>query len=150
MSAKPIANRRVPRKPRRPGISGLFQFHLSTALVLMVVAGALIGANVPHDAIGRKSGLIYVRQGWPYCFYADWHREDPDHQLAVIDAWFQQHPNEPAATLINDIAGELVEHGLRLDIMIGAFILIVTVVVTEILNRTFVKRRTRPKPSDVE
>lgn len=145
---KPPIKRRILKKPVRSGAIGLLQFHLSTAIVLMVVAGALVGANVPHDAIAPRSGLTYVRQGWPYCFYADWHREDQPRLEAMVDAWFEKNPNEPAATLINDIASQRVEHGLRLDIMIAVFILVATTVVTEVLNRTFVSKRARKTSID--
>ena len=144
----PIQRRQKPRTRTRTGTGNLFQFHLSTALVMMIVTGALVGANVPHDALGQKSGLIYVRQGWPYCFFADWHREDPEKQEAIIGAWFEKHPYEPAATLIKDVKGQEVEHALRIDIMIGLFILTASLIVAEILARSVTSKR-RKRNEDV-
>ena len=41
-----------------------FQIHLSTAIVLMFVAGGLIGANVIPDA----AALGLNEYGWPTCY----------------------------------------------------------------------------------
>ena len=57
---------------------GWFQFHLSTAIVLVLVAGGLMGANlVPHALLGYTHGCLsdlgaydILGFGWPaYCLY---------------------------------------------------------------------------------
>jgi hypothetical protein len=111
----------------------------------MVVSGALVRANVPHDAVLPKSGLIYVRQGWPFCFFADWHREDPERQAEILSDWFGEHPFEPAAVLPREVFAQRVEHGLRFDIIIGIAILVGSGIVAETLARIRDSRRNRRK-----
>jgi hypothetical protein len=68
-----------------------WQIHLSTAVVLMVVAGAIMSANFRPDYVrlvsefGKFNGQIgrnepvmqpYIRYGWPLPFYIEW---DPNH-----------------------------------------------------------------------
>ena len=49
-----------------------FQFHLSTAVVLMIVAGVLLGSNlVPNNEL-HYDGKTICTWGWPYLFYEGW------------------------------------------------------------------------------
>lgn len=60
-----------------------FQLHLSTAILVMILAGVLIGANVmPRSfvpsapkfyAYGDLDGIVLERRGWPYAFHYDFH-----------------------------------------------------------------------------
>ena len=59
-----------------------FQIHLSTAVVMMLVAGALTGANL----IERQSGDSLVR-GWPVAY-----RERP---LNPKDQWIDYYRIDP-------------------------------------------------------
>ncbi len=61
-------------KPRK-----LFQLHLSTALVLMVLAGALVWLNVrkvlteEHEELKNNiSPLAVLARGWPWTFQNYW------------------------------------------------------------------------------
>ncbi len=64
-----------------------WQIHLSTALILMLTASALLWANlIPHTYDGKPdpdyiSGKIYgwpVDAAWRITLYLDWGRPDPD------------------------------------------------------------------------
>ena len=63
-------------KPRR-----WFQFHLSTAVVLMFVAAGLIWANAERTKFSLGEQICYFR-GWPYTF-------DGNIQADVIHDFFR-------------------------------------------------------------
>ena len=54
----------MPNPPRRP----FFQIHLSTAIVLMFTAGALVWANVTKQWVLVLSNAGWAF-GWPFKFY---------------------------------------------------------------------------------
>lgn len=66
-----------PVKTRRAWL----RIHLSTALVLMVLAGGLVGLNVRERVeLGKTVGIpahnfteCYDRYGWPFDAIASWH-----------------------------------------------------------------------------
>lgn len=83
-------------KPQR-----LFQFHLTTALLLTFIAAGFLWANLRHYpvkvAIGRGVyDWVYVDSlGWPFCF-----RQCDEHSIAILPtttAWY-------AAPLIGNVA----------------------------------------------
>jgi len=63
---KPTESAPPPRK------RGWFQFHLSTAVILMFVAGGLIGLNVHERRPSAEEGWVWLlsTRGWPWAFSA--------------------------------------------------------------------------------
>jgi len=61
------------------------QFHLSTAILMMFVAGGLLWANLytyesslwpgecvdPPEGAGYVPPIVWPAHGWPFCFYRD-------------------------------------------------------------------------------
>lgn len=71
-----------------------FQLHLSTCVVLMVVAGVLVWANVtnrvnaPYEKVGDGGGY-----GWPYCCYLSWYQyEHPQTREIFLAAEGEDRP----------------------------------------------------------
>lgn len=64
---------------------GWFQVHLSTCVVLMCVAGALVWANVRNQAEGVMELVGDVGlYGWPYYCYASWYQQHTNPQSREI------------------------------------------------------------------
>jgi hypothetical protein len=62
-----------------------FQIHLSTAMVLMFVAGALIWANAVPRTINTLNSEFTKVYGWPCCSWGRYTRWGDDSPLQTFD-----------------------------------------------------------------
>jgi hypothetical protein len=77
-----------------------FQLHLSTAIVLMFVAGVFIGANVlskPLWAVNKNEGQRQHMRGWPCAVYSsisdNLHDNDNGNQGGGVSGYYESDPH---------------------------------------------------------
>jgi len=108
------------RPPRR-----FFQLHLSTALVLMLLAAGVLAANVLPRA-HQFGNLKYEVSGWPWVLYVEVDYDDPGYytlvtlqrgwatERSVKDYWYARMSGNIAVALgILTIAALVLEWRLR-------------------------------------
>jgi hypothetical protein len=132
--ASPVVRRTPWVRPKKR--QGLFQLSLTTALILTVTSGLLLGANVVQQKMSLpRSGVSCLAQGWPFHFFADWDRQHEKEQLAEMDLWFDAHPSACAADLSEELGEMKTKHGLAYDIVVCLGIAFGVAVVSELLVR---------------
>lgn len=110
-----------------------FQIHLSTALVLMVTAGWLVGQNFKRAPMGF-SDTKYLRRGWPFIVYSEWQQRCLENSNAVQMTWDKQGFVAIGGTAIHPLH-------FCINFLIGLSILIIIALVWE----SDIRRRERWK-----
>ena len=98
----------------------LFQIHLSTAIVLMFVAGGLMGLNfatwhgtkvyIMKDGVGTRFVVPTREYGWPFLEHGEWNWQGYGHHIEnpLAPLW-----NELSALGVTAFAASFMEYLIR-------------------------------------